>query len=1636
MHKRPYEPYAREQQQRRRSDDDGRRRSGGDDRRRGDDDRRSSAGHASPAAAAARTKELPLRLWADAGGHARALCGQHGEKVFVLGVSASASAWTGSGAVPNIALILGSGSVAAIVCDAPEPPAPEQLCGLLKLPPTTALPSVLLRRCEEDDRPYWHSLQQGSAAHRLSLEDACASARGSALVEVGAAFAECMVDSIRSYYFRQVQEPSVKGFLSLLENAIFPRNDLYLFELLQNAVDDEASVVRFEAMGSTLQIWHDGREFSPLDVFGLSSVGFSAKSGRTIGFMGVGFKAVYKRYGRVRVRDRTWAFKFEEPSADERAARRGDGSAANGWVLMPNWDTSAKRAAALESGCEFSLELPRGGRAAIAQDLAVLPHTLPPLLGRTAQIGQAARAARGAEIAPFSLTWGPRSLKVRLDSEYKFAVGDNSISGQAQMVRVAAESGQEQHWMFVTRSFRQDSAAIEAFAQHTRKTYPSDQQEEFCVFFEVDDRGLPKPPTTQTGASRSRNGVIHSTLPTKLFVPMGAHVQSSWLLSIDRMDVQALTDNAWNAGLLNQLPRVCVLLLRWIAATHSGDISSSKSRFTVLPRMTRSERGNLTVDVLETAVDASIVEKAVRNERLVPIIGRAKPSSDMASNEPPAPTDTVQFVRAQQAIKVPDSFFAAGLSSAELEQWLLLPPLATPALGSFASSPLWDCLPQLDGRAMRSCATNLATMLNAVEGSTARATKSMQILAAFADEGLGPAPEEGADQGQLPKFEVWPIFLTREGSCVTASQLRWPDDDFWRAPMAIQQLLEPHILPPRPAYSSSAGRGGKYGAKGRAGKHSKQQAKPVETAQGHLLDSTLQRLLQTPPAGGNSLRLGVWKSSVTCVNEAKKSGSTIVEMDGIVKRFFEARAALRGEELKRAMNEVITVTAWAQQRRMGHRVSHVLVGDETSLRLVQPRKVYIGSPYTETKLAELAGDDVPCVSACYDQASGLSVSTPGTRHWRDFFLSIGCNEGVRFEPRASTLQRNEHQQLADGKVPALRKSQKQVVMPYGLGTMNSRQLMVIDVDLSEEWQQLLRQLGSRASVAGEESVACNTFTMMLSRLTVDIATHPDAKTTPAVGPAIAGRESDPAAASMSLIPTRRRLLYLPPGQPGALLMDMGPAQWVKRISAAAWVSTERGSKRPAQVSLWTDKEKGYRPGMPMVSLPDDVLRALKASKMAAVLGFGTADPPKAMERLREVAGTMRNHSSSVPAEPACTDEELCEIWRGICMSEKQGKLSGSERHELNKLVTQLPLLPGLASSSGSRVLVSRCVTAPKADRDTDSSNASSDAMSDMVDTQLVESMCLSGFLVDVSHPSWALVGCSDTLISLLGIRGVVKTTELGAFLGWVCDAQPSMTPILRDGLTIATHRVLQQIRPRGGRSGDTPSGSAALASVIGCPLKIFCTNGPSSLQSCWRLLEGDDVRPVVNDDAEKAGMLEKEHGFQFAGMYDHSAPGRSEPAGGIASTLHAMDKQIIAKLHIPFLSSSDFSVRIQTRGEGEALEDVQVRLSYVLSLLKEWCTSVGLSAMVDSLVFEVKSVKRFKQIVKTFTVPGTAPIKSSVWAVWRRSGAVLLCGDAEDYVAELQTEVYQRIASHLAGGSNTRLYPGKVLNLLGHLEVS
>ena len=61
---------------------------------------------------------------------------------------------------------------------------------------------------------------------------------------------------------------------------------------------------------------------------------------RTIGFMGIGLKAVYKRFSRMLVRDGLWRFSFEEPSQKGKPCGV-PATGSFGWVPQPQccWDT-------------------------------------------------------------------------------------------------------------------------------------------------------------------------------------------------------------------------------------------------------------------------------------------------------------------------------------------------------------------------------------------------------------------------------------------------------------------------------------------------------------------------------------------------------------------------------------------------------------------------------------------------------------------------------------------------------------------------------------------------------------------------------------------------------------------------------------------------------------------------------------------------------------------------------------------------------------------------------------------------------------------------------------------------------------------------------------------------------------------------------------------------------------------------------------------------------------------------------------------------------------------------------------------------------------------------------------------------
>ncbi|OGW06439.1 MAG: hypothetical protein A3I04_00600 [Nitrospinae bacterium RIFCSPLOWO2_02_FULL_39_110] len=69
----------------------------------------------------------------------------------------------------------------------------------------------------------------------------------------------------------------------------------FIYEILQNAEDEEAKEVRFELFDDRLDVYHNGKDFDLRDIEGVTGIGISTKKEdlNLIGKFGVGFKSVF-----------------------------------------------------------------------------------------------------------------------------------------------------------------------------------------------------------------------------------------------------------------------------------------------------------------------------------------------------------------------------------------------------------------------------------------------------------------------------------------------------------------------------------------------------------------------------------------------------------------------------------------------------------------------------------------------------------------------------------------------------------------------------------------------------------------------------------------------------------------------------------------------------------------------------------------------------------------------------------------------------------------------------------------------------------------------------------------------------------------------------------------------------------------------------------------------------------------------------------------------------------------------------------------------------------------------------------------------------------------------------------------------
>lgn len=341
-----------------------------------------------------------------------------------------------------------------------------------------------------------------------------------------------------------------KGALKDLQQK-FPHAWLYVAELIQNAVDENATIIHIETVDDkTLVLEHNGEEFDfDQDVIGLCTKGVSSKGAGTVGFMGVGFKAVFKSFETVKISSGEWKFTLKVGTS----IGKEFGNQSRNWLgaVLPVWDSTI---ATPSKGmtCRFELTDRVIENHTIESDLEAVfkeDKALLPLLARQ----------NIQELDWNGVRWG-----LSVDQTVPF----DDYTGNRLHVSAVGANHEIFSWIILSKEYTPSRAAIRKFLEH-RQLSASTQEEELKIykdasrtrkveaFFQVDDNLFPILPDF---------GEAYALLPTSVRLPIGINIQADWLLTQSRQEFMDsdLKDNPWHREIIVNIPKLTKLYFEWV----------------------------------------------------------------------------------------------------------------------------------------------------------------------------------------------------------------------------------------------------------------------------------------------------------------------------------------------------------------------------------------------------------------------------------------------------------------------------------------------------------------------------------------------------------------------------------------------------------------------------------------------------------------------------------------------------------------------------------------------------------------------------------------------------------------------------------------------------------------------------------------------------------------------------------------------------------------------------------------------------------------------------------------------------------------------------------------------------------------
>ena len=351
-------------------------------------------------------------------------------------------------------------------------------------------------------------------------------------------FVKSLAESNRQFY----GTPEGNGFLRALD-LTFGNRWIYLYELVQNALDAKANSIsmRLAEDERALIFQHDGQ--SPItkkDVEGLSQVFRSTKGAASVGFMGIGFKSVFRRFGEAWVSGWGWTFRYKVPQ--EQGEEYGDLQRDMLGAVIPQWD-DAIEAPTDGFTTRFEMRQCLDSKTDLRSDLArFLPDKDRTLLAILASCG---------------LT------RLEVDKQ----VWELGVTGDSDECREAVALSKKENllWQIFSVKYEPSRDAIARFLEH-RKIRPSPEERDQVYsaaarsrrvlgVLPLDDNGVPAPPS---------RGRVYATLPTDVKLPFGLHIHADWLLTISRTELLEIEENAWQSDIVDQIANVLANFLKWV----------------------------------------------------------------------------------------------------------------------------------------------------------------------------------------------------------------------------------------------------------------------------------------------------------------------------------------------------------------------------------------------------------------------------------------------------------------------------------------------------------------------------------------------------------------------------------------------------------------------------------------------------------------------------------------------------------------------------------------------------------------------------------------------------------------------------------------------------------------------------------------------------------------------------------------------------------------------------------------------------------------------------------------------------------------------------------------------------------------